>query len=71
MQKIEIIKKTDWVSTSNRPAWDGSGISGYRVWMMFDGLRYWQRHEWKKDDGATNMEDWIPSPLTKFSERMS
>jgi hypothetical protein len=49
----------DWFSVEGSPAWVGSGISAYRVWQQFDGRRWHQRHEWKRADGSTDLENWI------------
>ena len=31
----------------------------YRIWQQFDGMRWFQRHEWKLADGSIRMDDWI------------
>lgn len=50
-----------WVSTAGRPAWDDSDIAAYRVWTQFDGLRWFQRHEWERKDGSIVLDGWINS----------
>jgi hypothetical protein len=50
---------TDWVNVADLPAWQHSRTEAYRVWVKFDGLIWWQRHEWKNRDGSTTMGDWI------------
>jgi hypothetical protein len=50
---------TDWVSTDGRQAWESSDIASYRIWQQFDGLRWFQRHEWKYKDGSSDAESWI------------
>ena len=63
---IEEVRVSPWVSTIGRKPWVGSGIEAYRVWVWFDGICWWQRHEWKCDDPArSHCEDWIRS-LTWF-----
>lgn len=52
---------TDWWSVEGRPGWEGSDIAAYRIWEQFDGLRWFQRHEWKFKDGTTRLQDWINS----------
>lgn len=46
-------RRTDWF------AFGHYGYSHYRIWQMFDGLRWFQRHEWKREDGTTEIEKWI------------
>lgn len=35
------------------------GFVSYRIWQQFDGLRWFQRHEWKRADGSVELQDWI------------
>lgn len=35
------------------------GYVAYRIWVQFDGLRWYQRHEWKCADGSTEFDPWI------------
>ncbi|WMT88245.1 hypothetical protein NO932_06450 [Pelagibacterium sp. 26DY04] len=61
MQRIET-KVTDWDPCKNGPWYPSlphGGYVAYRIWQQFDGLRWFQRHEWKNADGSTEMEDWI------------
>lgn len=46
-------RRTDWLSLD--------GVSPFRIWKQFDGLRWFQRHEWRKADGSVEMDEWIPS----------
>jgi len=46
-------RRTDWLQHS--------GLPRYRIWKQFDGLRWFQRHEWERADGGSDLEDWIPS----------
>ena len=43
-------RHTDWIV---------NGDLTYRIWQEFDGVRWFQRHEWKNADGSTRMDDWI------------
>lgn len=53
---------TDWQSCKDGP-WYSSlphgGYVAYRIWQQCDGLRWFQRHEWKRADGTLEMEAWI------------
>lgn len=49
------IKRTGWVEFGHH------GVSHYRIWKQQDGHRWFQRHEWKREDGSIEMDDWIPS----------
>lgn len=44
------------------PSIGNGGYDAYRIWVQFDGRRWYQRHEWKFADGSTEMEKWIDSP---------
>lgn len=35
------------------------GFSAYRIWQRYEGRTFYQRHEWKRDDGSIRMDDWI------------
>jgi hypothetical protein len=60
-------KETDTRVTEWRRCVDGpwypshpdGGIVAYRVWQQFDGLRWYQRHEWRHADGSSHLEEWI------------
>lgn len=41
------------------PSLDHGGYVAYRIWQQFDGLRWFQRHEWRRADGSLEMNDWI------------
>lgn len=56
MQKIET-RVSRWDELKGAP-WSG-GLVAYRVWKQFDGMRWFQRHEWKRADGTTEMDAWI------------
>lgn len=38
------------------------GLSHYRIWKLFDGFRWFDAHEWRREDGSTEMTGWLPSP---------
>lgn len=39
---------------------DSPGFTHVRIWQEFDGLRWWQMHEWQRADGSTDVENgWI------------
>lgn len=46
---------TDWTDYGHY------GFAAYRIWTQFDGRSWWQRHEWKREDGSIDLQDWIPS----------
>jgi len=61
MQNIET-RCTDWTKCVDGPWYpslSGGGLVAYRIWQQFDGLRWFQRHEWKNADGSTELENWI------------
>lgn len=61
-------RTTDWMPCVNGPWYpslSSGGYDAYRVWQQFDGLRWFQRHEWKAVDGSIEAEEWIASG-TKF-----
>lgn len=41
------------------PSLSHGGYVSYRIWQQFDGLRWFQRHEWKCADGSFEKEAWI------------
>lgn len=55
-------KVTDWTECKDGP-WHHSmshgGYVAYRVWQQFDGMRWFQRHEWKAANGSTELDAWI------------
>lgn len=58
------VRATDWVTCKDGPWYPSlphGGYVSYRIYKGFDGLRWFQRHEWLRADGTTEMEDWIPS----------
>lgn len=56
-------RRTEWI------AYGHFGFSHYRIWMRKTAHGMFQRHEWRRDDGTEDMDDWIPSPCT-FGEKM-
>ena len=48
------IRHTNWVPFGHH------GYSHYRIWQEFNGRDWFQRHEWKRDDGSLSLDDWIP-----------
>lgn len=64
-RKVET-RVTDWSECKDGPWYPGlshGGYRSYRIWKQFDGLRWFQRHEWKCADGSIEMEDWIDSSV--------
>ena len=56
-------RATDWQECKNGPWYPNlthGGTTHYRIWQQFDGMRWFQRHEWKHANGACEMQDWIP-----------
>ena len=54
---------TDSVQCKNGPWYtdlSNGGLVSYRIWQQFDGLRWFQRHEWTNVDGTVRMDEWIP-----------
>lgn len=37
------------------------GLDGYRIWNKKTPHGMFQRHEWQRTAGGTDMDDWIPS----------
>jgi hypothetical protein len=48
---------SDW---SKRDNFCG-GYTQYRIELTQTDHGWYQRHIWRKDDGTTNVEEWIPS----------
>jgi hypothetical protein len=36
------------------------GKKAYRIWTSFDGRQWFQRHQWQREDGVLEMDEWIP-----------
>lgn len=58
------IKVTPWVRVDGK--WDHAPwIGAYRIWVMHDPLfnRWWQCHEWERNDGnkERSADGWIAS----------
>ena len=56
-------RKSSWFECKNGPWYPNmshGGITHYRIWQQFDGMRWFQRHEWKRVNGSLEMEEWIP-----------
>ena len=53
--------RTKWFRLANLPAWAGSGMEAYRIWIMWNGFSWMQRHEWLREDGQIEIEEWINS----------
>ena len=51
------MKVTDWVSTLNKPEWEGSRIAAYRIWLRVSQFGWEQCHEWRYRD-ELNKPDW-------------
>lgn len=55
-------KVTDWSICKDGPWYSElphGGTVAYRIWQQFDGLRWFQRHEWKHADGSIELDGWI------------
>lgn len=53
---------TEWQECKDGPWYPGlshGGYTHYRIWQQFDGLRWFQRHEWSRADGSSEMGNWI------------
>lgn len=53
---------TEWQECADGPWYPSmshGGLTHYRIWQQFDGMRWFQRHEWKRANGTTEMQDWI------------
>jgi len=53
---------TDWQTCKDGPWYPSlphGGFVAYRIWQQTDGMRWFQRHEWKRSDGSLEMEKWI------------
>lgn len=38
------------------------GFDAVRIWVRRSAFGLYQRHEWRRPDGSTRRDDWIPSP---------
>lgn len=64
-RRVQIERRvTPWVNVESRPEWAGSDIAAYRIWLEFDGLRWFQCHEWERRSGNRRRfaEAWILAP---------
>jgi len=41
------------------PEREHGGTAAYRIWQQYDGMRWFQRHEWRHADGSTEIDKWI------------
>lgn len=48
-------RRTEWI------AYDHYGFTHYRIWMQKAPHGFFQRHEWKREDGSIDIQDWIPT----------
>lgn len=61
MNSIET-RVTDWFECKDGPWYPtmkNGGLVAYRIWQQFDGMRWFQRHEWKAADGSIDIQEWI------------
>lgn len=61
MDSIET-RVTDWADCIDGPWYPGlshGGYVAYRIRQQFDGLRWFQRHEWKCADDSIQIDEWI------------
>lgn len=64
-------RATDWQECKEGPWYPSlphGGYTHYRIWQQFDGMRWFQRHEWKRADGSLEMEGWISSGVTGWCQ---
>ena len=53
---------SEWVTCKDGPWYPGlphGGYTEYRIWQQFDGLRWFQRHEWNTVNGVPELDEWI------------
>jgi len=51
--------RTEWTEVASLIEWIGSTVVAYRIWKRcVDGV-WQQRHEWRFENGETDLEDWI------------
>jgi hypothetical protein len=55
---IENIRVTPWRLTEDFREY---GLDGYRIWTKETAFGFFQRHEWQRQDGGFDLEDWIKS----------
>lgn len=63
---------TDWNDCKDGPWYPSlphGGYVAYRIWVQTDGLRWLQRHEWKRADGSIETGEWI-NGVTGFGAHM-
>ena len=54
----EEIRVTEWKSFGHY------GLTHYRIWTRPGTFgKSAQRHEWKREDGSTDLEEWIETPF--------
>ena len=61
MREIET-RVSEWVTCNGGPWYPGlshGGYTEYRIWQQFDGLRWFQRHEWQTASGLAEIDEWI------------
>ena len=56
----EEIQVTGWKAfqVTGWNAFGHYGLTHYRIWQKKTAHGMWQRHEWKREDGTTDMEEW-------------
>jgi hypothetical protein len=42
------------------------GLTHYRIWQRRAEFGLYQRHEWKNEDGSTDVQKWIAAPGTDW-----
>lgn len=55
-------RNTEWITCKNGPWYPSmahGGFTHYRIWQQFDGMRWFQRHEWLRADGTSEVQEWI------------
>lgn len=55
-------KASEWQECKGGPWYpllSHGGFTAYRIWQRFDGLSWFQRHEWKRADNTSEAGEWI------------
>jgi hypothetical protein len=60
--KIGETRRSEWF------AYGHYGFAKYRIWMTKTEFGMRQRHEWVHDDGSVDLENWIATSSTDFSD---
>lgn len=61
-------RRTPWFDCTQVQAWNGSGVSAYRIWERLTAYGRQQRHEWRMENGTTQLDEWIPTTFRGWAK---